>query len=63
VYVSPKTYKWSGTFIIKDGSYTKVFFIGHVWVTQWCSWLRHCARSWKVTGLIPNGGYWDFTLT
>jgi hypothetical protein len=22
VYVSPKTYKWSGTFIIKDGRYT-----------------------------------------
>ena len=22
--------------------------------TQWCSWLRHCATSRKVTGLIPN---------
>jgi hypothetical protein len=20
----------------------------------WCSWLRHCARSWKVVGLIPD---------
>jgi hypothetical protein len=26
VYVSPKTYKWSGTFIIKDGRYTSTFF-------------------------------------
>jgi len=23
--------------------------------TQWCSWLKHCATSQKVTGLIPNG--------
>jgi len=23
---------------------------------QWCSWLRHCATSWKVAGLIPSGG-------
>jgi hypothetical protein len=23
--------------------------------TQWCSWLRHCATSQKVAGLIPNG--------
>jgi len=22
---------------------------------RWHSWLRHCATSWKVTGLIPNG--------
>jgi hypothetical protein len=21
----------------------------------WCSWLRHCATSWKVTGSIPDG--------
>ena len=20
----------------------------------WCSWLRHCAKSWKVAGSIPN---------
>jgi hypothetical protein len=26
VYVSPKTYKWSGTFIIKDGRYTFTSF-------------------------------------
>ena len=23
--------------------------------TQWCSWLRHCATSWKVAGSIPDG--------
>ena len=22
---------------------------------RWRSWLRHCARSLKVTGLIPDG--------
>jgi hypothetical protein len=26
-----------------------------VWVTQWCGWLRHCATSQKVMGLIPDG--------
>jgi len=23
--------------------------------THWCIWLRHCATSWKVTGLISSG--------
>ena len=23
--------------------------------TRWCSWLRHCATSRKVAGLIPDG--------
>jgi len=23
--------------------------------TRWCGWLRHCATSWKVAGLIPDG--------
>jgi len=23
--------------------------------TQKCSWLRHCATSWKVAGSIPDG--------
>jgi len=23
--------------------------------TWWVSWLRHCATSWKVAGLIPDG--------
>jgi hypothetical protein len=27
VYVSPKTYKWSGAFIIKDGRYTFTFLL------------------------------------
>ena len=22
--------------------------------SQWCSWLRHCATSWKVVGSIPD---------
>jgi hypothetical protein len=22
--------------------------------TQWCSWLRHCTRKWKVASLIPD---------
>ena len=26
-----------------------------VWGTRWCSLLRHCPTSWKVTGSIPNG--------
>jgi hypothetical protein len=36
VYVSPKTYKWFGTFIIKDGRYTFSFFhlVSH---TAWFS--------------------------
>jgi len=25
------------------------------WGTLWRSWLRHCARSWKVAGSIPDG--------
>jgi hypothetical protein len=27
----------------------------HIWDTQWRSWLRHCATSWKVAGSIPDG--------
>ena len=23
--------------------------------TQWRSWLRHCATSWKIVGSIPRG--------
>jgi hypothetical protein len=26
-----------------------------VWGMRWCSWLRHCATSRKVAGLIPDG--------
>jgi len=26
----------------------------------WCSWLRHCATSWKVEGSIPDGVIGDF---
>jgi hypothetical protein len=25
------------------------------WGTQWRSWLRHCATSWRVVGFIPDG--------
>ena len=25
------------------------------WGTRWHSWLRHCAKSWKVAGSIPGG--------
>ena len=25
-----------------------------LWATLWCSWLRHCATSWKVVGSIPD---------
>jgi hypothetical protein len=25
------------------------------WGSRWCSWLRHCATSWKVAGSIPDG--------
>jgi hypothetical protein len=27
----------------------------NTWAMQWRSWLRHCARSQKVAGLISNG--------
>ena len=27
----------------------------YMWGTWWHSWLRHCATSWKVTSLIPDG--------
>ena len=20
----------------------------------WCSWLRHCTKTWKVVGLVPS---------
>jgi len=26
-----------------------------IWGTRWSSWLRHCARSRKVVGSIPDG--------
>jgi hypothetical protein len=38
VYVSPKTYKWSGTFIIKDGRYTFTF----------------CSSAWYVPNKKAN---------
>jgi len=25
--------------------------LGHAW----CGWLRHCATSWKIMGLNPDG--------
>ena len=28
--------------------------------TRWCSWLRHCATSQKVAGLIPDGVFGIF---
>jgi hypothetical protein len=30
--------------------------------TRWCSWLRHCATSRKVTGSIPDGVIGIFRL-
>ena len=30
--------------------------------TRWRSWLRHCAKSWKVAGSIPNGVIRSFHL-
>ena len=30
--------------------------------TRWLSWLRHCATSWKVAGLIPDGVIGGFHL-
>jgi hypothetical protein len=32
VYVSPKTYKWSGNFIIKDGKYTFTFYYYYYYI-------------------------------
>jgi hypothetical protein len=36
-----------------------VFYCGD---TQWLSWLRHCATSWKVAGSFPDGviGFFDW---
>jgi hypothetical protein len=34
VYVSPKTYKWFGTFIIKDGRYTFTFLPFNGWLVE-----------------------------
>ena len=34
-----------------------------MWGTQWRSWLRHCATSWKVVGLIRDGVIGIFPLT
>ena len=33
------------------------FYQAHIFMrgTWWRSWLRHCAASWKVAGLIPDG--------
>jgi hypothetical protein len=30
--------------------------------TRYCSWLRHCATSWKVMGLRPDQGSAFFNL-
>jgi hypothetical protein len=32
-----------------------ILYTSHKWGTQWRSWLRHCATSRKVAGLIPDG--------
>jgi hypothetical protein len=33
-----------------------IFFTLCVQARCWCcSWLRHCATSWEVTGSIPDG--------
>ena len=26
-----------------------------VWGTRWCSWLKHCTKSRKIAGSIPDG--------
>jgi hypothetical protein len=31
--------------------------------TQWHSWLRQCATSQKIVRSIPDGVFWDFSLT
>ena len=32
------------------------FFLPYVvWATRWLSWFRHCAKSRKVVGSIPDG--------
>ena len=41
-----------------SGYYMTVF-----WDTQWRIWSRHCTSSWKVAGLIPDGGHWNSSLT
>ena len=39
-------------------------YFSYVEATRWCIWLRHCAISQKVAGLIPDGviGIFDITL-
>jgi hypothetical protein len=31
--------------------------------TRWCSWLRHCAKSRKVTVSIPRWCHWNLSFT
>jgi hypothetical protein len=43
------------SFTLRTDCKLKLWDSSTVWGTQWCSWLRHCTTSQKVTGLIPDG--------
>ena len=50
-------------FACRTGHYCRIIIIiiiinssssSSSWGTRWCSWLRHCATSWRVAGSIPD---------
>jgi hypothetical protein len=52
VYVSPKTYKWSGTFIIKDERYTFTFKFCYCLVTTNLS--PNYSLSFRLSQFVPT---------
>ena len=42
------------SFLILTFAYSHVIYFSE-WGTRWRSWLRHCAKSRKVAGSIPDG--------
>ena len=41
-------------FVEISGLYIYIYIYEKKRGKWWCSWLRHCAKSWKVTGLIAD---------
>jgi hypothetical protein len=56
VYVSPKTYKWFGTFIIKDGGYAFTFFSTNI-STEYFKHAAHSPFFSSKCGLFHNATF------
>jgi hypothetical protein len=54
VYEWPKTYTWSGTFILKDGRYTFTFF--SLYIQQWY-------MSYRFVGSLQIGSGWNWSCS